>query len=312
MIRLGWWMLATATTAHVYSCSYSSGGSSGVAGGSASHSHGGGLLVVGFGLLLLYGALQNYRKLRALETAPRVAIRDLAGGLVHIFGKAVGEKPLSSPITRQSCFCYRVLIENWLPSRAGPGQWSMCLRHTEHTRFSLQDGTGKVAVDLHQAQLDLSQTFQTEIGPGAAARPSGASGPSDSDLRDYLCRSNAQIHAELNSRCESTFQAITHTEDSVSLLPADVSPRDGGPRLRFTESCLLADREYNILGTCLDNPDSGDKDARKLITHGPKEATFLISCKVEAELETQTKRWTYIMLALGGGLAFAGLALLIG
>jgi hypothetical protein len=303
-------MLTTATTAHVYSCSYSSGGSSAVAGGSASHSHWGGLFVVGFGLLLLYGALQNYRKLRALETSPLIAIRDLAGGLVHIFGKAVGENRLSSPITRQSCFYYQVLIENWVPSsRAGPGQWSMCLRHTEHTKFCLQDGTGKVAVDLHQAQLDLSQTFQTEIGPVAGARPSG---PSDSELRDYLCRSNAQIHTELNSRRESTFQAITHMEDSVSLLPADFSPRDGGPPLRFTESCLLADQEYNILGTCLDNPDSGDKDARKLITRGPKEATFLISCKVEAELETQTKRWTYIMLALGGGLAFAGLALLFG
>jgi hypothetical protein len=308
VIRFGWWMLTTASTAHVYSCSYSGGGG----GGSGSRSHFGGLIVVGIGLLLLYGGSTSYRKFRKLRTSPVIAIRCLADGLMHIFGKAVGQKPLTSPITRQSCFYYQVLVENWVPSRGGPGQWSMCLRHTEHTRFCLQDATGKVAVDLHQAQLDLTQTFQTEIGPAAATRPSGASGPSDSELRDYLCRSNAQIHSEFDSRGESTLQAITHTEDSVSLLPADFSPRDDGRRLRFTESCLLAEREYNILGTCLDDPDSRDADARKLIARGPQEATFLISCKVEAELEKQTMRGSYVLLALGGVVALAGLALLFG
>jgi hypothetical protein len=306
-------MLTTATAAHVYSCHYSSGSSSAgssSAGGSASHLHLGGLFVVGFGLLLLYGGFKNYRIFRLLGTSPIIAIRGLADGLVHILGKPAGDDRLTSPITRQACFYFQVLIENWVRSRTGPGEWTMCLRHTEHTKFYLQDGTGKVAVDLHQAQLDLTQTFQTEIGPTAAAGPSGASGPSDNELRDYLGRTNAQIHAQLDSRRESTFQAIAHTEDSVSLLPADYSPRDGGPGLRFTETCLLADREYNILGTCLDNPNPSGEDDRKLIARGPKEATFLISCKVEAALEKQTKRGSYILLALGGVLAVAGLALL--
>jgi hypothetical protein len=311
MMRLGWWMLATAPAAHLYSCSYSSAASGAGSGGGGLHLNMGGLLVVGFGLLLLYGGLKNYRISRSLGTSPLIAIRSLADGLVHIVGKAVGEDRLTSPITRQPCFYYQVLIENWVPSRTGPGQWTMCLRQTEHRKFCLQDGTGKVAVDLHQALLDLTRTFQTELGRRTTADPSGASGPSDSELRDYLCRANAQIHAELDSRRESRFQAITHTEDSVSLLPADFSPRDGGPRLQFTENCLLAEREYNILGTCLDNPNPGDKDARKLIARGPTAATFLISCKAEPELEKQTKRSTYALYALGTVLVIAGVALLL-
>ncbi len=109
MNRLIAWLFTTAIAAREYSCHYSTkGGASGdidaptAAGGAAhTHSHGGGLFLVAIGLLLLYGARQNYRKLRALETVPIKPIRDVAAGPVHVVGKAAGRakslKPAHAP-----------------------------------------------------------------------------------------------------------------------------------------------------------------------------------------------------------------------
>lgn len=206
MTRLGSWILTTAIATGQYSCHYSSGGTSGSGASSSAspaHSHSfGGLLVMGFGALLMYGAWQNYRKLRLLGAMPMMAIRSLSAGLVHILGKAVGEDRLMSPLARQPCLYYQVIIER--PGGRRSGQWAMCLRHTEHRQFYLQDASGKVLIDLHQAQLDVTQTFQTTIRPATEPGPVGASGHSDWSFAtifpEPICKSkrNARIEA---SRC---------------------------------------------------------------------------------------------------------------
>ncbi|HMD72411.1 MAG TPA: hypothetical protein VKG05_00980 [Steroidobacteraceae bacterium] len=315
MNRLVAWLLTAAIAAREYSCHYASkGGASGdidaptAAGGAAhSHSHGGGLFLVAFGLLMFYGARQNYRKLRTLEASPIKPIRDLVAGLVHVIGKAAGSQTLTSPLARQACFYYQVLVER----RGGRGDWALLMRHIGHTSFDLQDETGQVAVDLHGAQLDLTQVFQREIDAKGGPASIGGTGPSGDDLRDYLMRVNAQIHADLAARRESVVHALAQTEGSVSMLPANFSPRDSGLRLRFTETCLLADQQYNILGTCIDNPDPGGDDDRRLIARGPKQNTFLISCNSEPMLEKQTLRGVYLTLAAGGVLFALGLAIFI-
>ena len=313
------WLLTTATAAREYSCHYASkGGASGdmdaptAAGGAAhSHSHGGGLFLVAFGLMLLYGARQNYRKVRALETVTIKPIRDVAAGAVHVVGTAVGAQTLTSPLKRQPCFYYQVLVEKWVPGGSGSGNWSMCMRHIDRSNFDLQDETGRIAVDSHQAQLDLTQVFQRIIEPSGEPASLGGTGPSGDDLRDYLMQTNPQIRSNLAARHETVIHALAQTEGSVSLLPADFSPRDSGVRLRFTETCLLADQQYNILGTCIDNPKPGGDDDRRLIARGPKQNTFLISCNTEPILEKQTLRGVYLTLAVGGVMVAVGLAIFI-
>jgi len=315
MHRFALWLLTMAAAAGEYSCHYSSkGGATGdisaPAAGGASHSHPGGLILVAFGLLLLYGARQNYRKLRALESSPIKPIRDVAAGLVHIVGKAVGERSLTSPLTRLPCFYYQVLVEKWVPrGGGGRGEWSMCLRHIDHTNFDLRDESGKVAVDLHQAQLDLTQVFQRVIEPQGEPASIGGTGPTGNDLRDYLMGTNAQIQAQFADRKVSLIHALAEPEGNVSLLPANFSPRESGLRLRFTETCLLVDQQYNILGTCIDSPNPGGEADRRLIARGPTQNTFLISCNTEPMLEKQTKRGIYLTLAVGGVLAALGLAI---
>ncbi len=316
MHRFVAWLLTTVIAAREYSCHYASkGGATGDigapgAGTSASHSHpGGGLFLVAFGLLLLYGARQNYRKLRALETLTIKPIRDVAAGAVHVLGTAVGAQTLTSPLKHQPCFYYQVLVESWMAG--GGGEWSMMLRHTEHRGFSLQDETGRIAVDLHQAQLDLPQVFQRIIEPKGEPASIGGTGPSADDLRDYLVRTNAEIHSDLAARHQTVAQVFLQPEISVSRLPANFAPRDHGMRLRFTETCLLADQQYTILGTCIDNPNPGADGDRRLIARGPKQNTFLISCATEPVLEKQTLRGVYLTIAAGGVLVAMGLAIFV-
>jgi len=311
--RLGSWLLTTAMAVQQYSCHYSSkhsfAGSVGNAApdGDGSHMHPVGLIIVAFGLLLLYGAYQNYRKLRALEKLPIMPIGEVAPGNVHITGKAVGAPVLTSPLTRRPCFYYRVLVESWAQSGNRSQNWSMCMRHIDHTNFYLQDGTGSVAVDLQGAQLDLTQVFQRAIEPGREPASIGGTGPSGNDLRDYLALTNAKIHADLAERQESVIRALAQAEGSVSLLPASFSPRDSGLRLRFTETCLLVDQECNVLGTCLDNPSPRDGHDRRLIARGQKQDIFSISCNAEAALEQQIKRGFYVTLAVGIALTALGI-----
>jgi hypothetical protein len=239
-----------------------------------------------------------------------MAIRGLATGLVHILGKVVGEDRLTSPLTRQPCFYYQVLVEQWVTGGQHAGRWAMCLRHTEHRKFYLQDASGKVLVDLHQAQLDVTQTFQSTIRPAAAPGSGSANGHSEQELRDYLSRTNEQIRTERANRDESLPRALMNTEGSVSMLPADFSALDTPLHLRFTETCVLADRDYNILGTCLENPHPSGQEDRNMIARGQNKDPFLISCKAEPELEKSTKRTSYICFAVGGVIVSGGLALL--
>ena len=64
------------------------------------------------------------------------------------------------------------------------------------------------------------------------------------------------------------------------LLPVDeiVTAVDGAPsaagRYRFTEHCVLPDHQYDVTGTCGENPEANDGNDRNLIRKGTNEPTF--------------------------------------
>ena len=273
---------------------------------SGAHFFGG--CVVGFGLLVFALGFHNYRTLRLLGNTPKVAIGDLSVGLVRICGMAVGTEHLISPIAKLPCFYYGVRIDSW---RGGKGaSWLTALVDTRHMKFHLQDDTGKVLIDLHQAELDLFATFYAEVGPRASKKRvfdlslGSESEPSDGDLLRYLSQANARIHAEQVVQHESVIHASMN-ERSFTVLGAE--PEVDEKLLRFNEQCLLPDREYTILGTCVDNPDSTDGQDRKLILRGGNWRHFVISCRTEAALQKRTQ-WTALgLLALGLVMISAGL-----
>lgn len=81
---------------------------------------------------------------------------------------------------------------------------------------------------------------------------------------------------------------------------------------RFTESCLLPGQNYNITGTCVENPQPRHEHDRNLILKGSNEPTFLISSKSEKQVESSIRKRAALMVLGGAALAVVCLAIFLG
>jgi len=171
-------------------------------------------------------------------------------------------------------------------------------------------------VDPAKAEFDVPKTFQTEIGAhvfaGRYVDPSlGVPGPSDEELRGYLLESSQQAAKALASLpvpgAKTVGKFLEKLESSgigVSLGGINLGSA-GAQRYHFTEQCLIADRECNALGTCVENPNPKDEHDRNLIQKGQNEPTFLISSQTEKALEKSVRRKAFVMI-LAGALMMIG------
>jgi hypothetical protein len=94
-----------------------------------------------------------------------------------------------------------------------------------------------------------------------------------------------------------------------------VASIDGVPtaagRYRFTERCILAGHEYDVTGTCGENPEAKDANDRNLIKKGINEPTFLISGLAQPQVNTMLQLRAYFMIFGGGMLAVFCLGILL-
>jgi hypothetical protein len=153
----------------------------------------------GFGLYCFVKGFREFRKYRVLADTPEVPIRSVAMGLVEIHGKAMGEEQVYSPVTYTPCYFYKVDIQKYVKDSRGRGRWTHSATDLNGVRFYLEDASGKVLVDLHDAEFDLHDNCKREIGGGRLSFTSSFGGrerndpvlgigPSDSDLLDYVAR----------------------------------------------------------------------------------------------------------------------------
>jgi hypothetical protein len=68
---------------------------------------------------------------------------------------------------------------------------------------------------------------------------------------------------------------------------ASVAQAEG--RYRFTEYCIVPDQEYDVTGTCVENPGAKDEHDRNLIKKGTNEPTFVISYRTEVAIESELR-----------------------
>ncbi|MGA3327269.1 MAG: hypothetical protein ABSF45_22635 [Terriglobia bacterium] len=245
-------------------------------------------------------------------------------GLVHLNGKSTGEHPLTSPLTRTTCYYYKAWVELWTTKvKDDSKDWKTIRTEVDARVFYLDDGTGKVTVIPNNADFYVTRTFQAETGPGARGKrlvdPTlGVPGPSNQELLDYMQRVSEAAQtarATLNAAVNAMPDSAVKTADKVLLgmsggggkLSNDLS----GQRLRFTEECLIADRQCNILGTCVENPTPKDEHDRNLIQKGTNEPTFVISDKAEGALEKKVRRAALSMILVGALLMVAMVALVL-
>jgi hypothetical protein len=72
----------------------------------------------------------------------------------------------------------------------------------------------------------------------------------------------------------------------------------------------LPGHEYDITGTCTENPEAKDANDRNLIRKGTNEPTFLISALAQSQVNTMLQARAYLMIFGGGMLAVFCLAFL--
>jgi hypothetical protein len=147
------------------------------------------LLGCGIGLWTFFKGFRVMREYKVLEDTPRIPIRSVPMGFVHIRGKAESGEVLASPVSHTPCCFYKVEIDEW-KTQGKSKTWVRCCVDMNGYRFHLADDTGKVLIDAHAAEYDLPLATMREVSSHAA----GASGPgaSDADLLQYVTYS--QIH----------------------------------------------------------------------------------------------------------------------
>jgi hypothetical protein len=88
-------------------------------------------------------------------------------------------------------------------------------------------------------------------------------------------------------------------------------PLSATGRYRFTERCILPDHEYDITGTCAENPEAKDANDRNLIRKGATEPTFFISGLGRMEVNVMLQSRSMLMIFGGGMLAVFCLGVLL-
>jgi hypothetical protein len=275
-------------------------------------------IFLGMGILLFIFGFKKYSEYRVLRDTPRAKVRSIPMGLVHLQGKAVGEKQLTSPLTRQPCFYYQLRIEKWVRKDKDHEGWQRYATDHDAVEFWLEDSTGKVRVNPKSAEYDVTRTFQGQLlgklglaefrlgsGPKPFVEPSlGVAAPTEDELRAYILGRSSRLTA-VGEGAGGALGKIAGAAQSIS------NWETSKERFRFTEECLIADRACNILGTCVENPNPQDEKDRNLIQKGQNQPTFVIADKAEARLEKDIFRNAVIMVVLGGAFIVVAAAVVL-
>ena len=151
----------------------------------------GGLLIgiVG-GLWFFFKGFRVMREYKVLDDTPRMPIRSVPMGFVHIRGTAESPQLLSSPLTKTPCCFYKVEIDQW-KSKGKSHEWVHICTDCNGYQFHLRDDTGAVLIDAHSAEYDLPLTATRTVSSNSNSPQAG-----DDELLKYV--SSAQAHSTLD------------------------------------------------------------------------------------------------------------------
>jgi nicotinamidase-related amidase len=277
------------------------------------------LLFLGIGVALFANGFWNYRKLRVVEDTPRIDVRSIAMGLVHVHGKVTGSSLLTSPVTHTPCYYYWVDLARWQEGGKNKG-WNTVHQETDRRIFYVDDGTGKVLVNPQSAEYDLPLTYRAEFGPNAPGRPYRdpalglAAVPSEQELRAYAAKAqsmDAKSIAESDAKYAQASERVKKFRERLKQDFEAVNPLTGHGSYRITEHCLVAEHEYDLIGTCAQNPQPQDDHDRNLILKGQNEPTFVISGLSERNLERALRKRAVTNIIVGGLLTVFILGMII-
>ena len=113
------------------------------------------------GLALALGAVVEMRHAFFLWRSKRVAVKDIAGGgIVDVRGAVhAAENPLTAPLTGRACVTFTVIMERAQPKTGQTRDGDPDLiTFVGAAPFAVDDGTGKVRVDLREHRVPVTGT----------------------------------------------------------------------------------------------------------------------------------------------------------
>ena len=274
------------------------------------------------GVVLVILGFRTYRQYRILADTPQIPVRSVPMGLVHVAGKSTGGNPLTSPLSCVPCYYYRVQVEKWV-KKDNQEKWVTTGNEKAESEFYLEDETGRILVNPHDAQYDVPRTFRGGMGPKAVGSPRffdtslGVPAPTEQHLHAYLTGQFSRARAALESSSVPGAQAMGKALGVAQKMQAlGVSIGEGGLSLdfglgqsyRFTETCLVAGRTCHVLGTCAENPSPAEENDRNLLKRGENEKTFLITTQTEKGIEKSLRRRAVLLLLIGNALILVAAA----
>jgi len=264
------------------------------------------VVLFGVGAYLFAKGFRVYWKFRVLENLPLSPVRAVAMGLVRVRGRAAGDEVLTSPVTQQPCYYYKLMIDKWETDARNKSYWMLYRRDSDAVQFYLEDETGRMTVYPRGAELDLMRTAQTMF-VGQLPETLMSSSMRLSELTDSA---HAPMVDAATAAAAAKEEAVADLARSMAMIGA--APPPAG-RFRLRESCILPGVSYDVTGTCVQNPLAKDVGDRNLIKKGTNDPTFMISDKPSQEVERRVDRRALAYIFGGAFLMVlsAGLALLM-
>jgi len=285
-------------------------------------------------LLLFYMGYRRITQWLRIRKISEVSIGNLSPGFVRIFGKVEGSDPLKSPLTESACYYYNSVVQK-LAGKGRKQNWTTVKQKTERRNFYLNDGTGRVLIDLLGAEIDATKALSAQIKPDSTI----------SFKQDKALAAPEPTEAQLWSMIGPGWEKVTPAEEpapesaapeaaepgkkgwlrGLKKMPINIEGLGGvtlarseeggweiedvdveglgkfssgdGPAGAYTidETCLLVGEQYSVLGTCV----PGQGETPLVIARDPKQKTLLVSAE-RGERLTRKLLKEGILLILGG------------
>jgi len=242
------------------------------------------------GLVLIYDGISKYRLLQKIKNTGTSKVHSVALGLTEVFGTAtyLDDLILYSPISKTACVYWSVSYQYY----GLRGKWTELFRDASSSNFFLKDETGKILIELKDAQIEVS-----------------------SDNRYYGRLQGENPKGVFHTKLEDI--AITH----INSLPKDKKEKilsSQGTELRIIECFIKEGDPLYTLGT------SEVKDKRSsivgcenlIIRKGKYEKVMFIGDRDERKIQASLIFSIYVEIFIGLGATLVGsffvVAMLIG
>ncbi|MCP4134581.1 MAG: hypothetical protein GY754_26645 [bacterium] len=116
-------------------------------------------------LYCLYKGFDKKNKFSLLNNTPTTAVENLSSGFFESKGtlQPLDDRKLESPLSNAQCLYYRFLAEEKIESGKS-SRWVSIIEDEQWLPLALDDGTGKVELDLQRPEFHLKIDHRTTSG----------------------------------------------------------------------------------------------------------------------------------------------------